>query len=121
MPHSRKRKFKHTLPNEIAHYLSHGKHTPWQAVPDCETIHRVRIMTSDQEKIALELINNPPPGSDLAKAKEFGVDLTLLLANLKLTPTERARKMEAGARSLQAMRDAGREHRAKKGDCWKPF
>ena len=34
-------------------------------------------MTEEREKLALDLINNPSPGSEVAKAKEFGVDLTL--------------------------------------------
>jgi len=58
-------------------------------------------MTNEQEKIALELVNNPPPGSDLAKAKEFGVDLTLFLSTLRRTPTERARNLSEGARIFQ--------------------
>jgi hypothetical protein len=58
-------------------------------------------MTENQEKFALDLINNPPPGSDLAKAKEFGVDLTLFIATLRRTPTERARSISEGARIFQ--------------------
>jgi hypothetical protein len=58
-------------------------------------------MTEDQEKFALHLINNPPPGSELAKAKEFGVDLTLFLATLRRSPTERARSLSEGARIFQ--------------------
>jgi hypothetical protein len=58
-------------------------------------------MTREQEKIALELVNNPPPGSDLAKAKEFGVDLTLFLSTLRRTPTERARSLSEGALIFQ--------------------
>jgi hypothetical protein len=58
-------------------------------------------MTSEQEKTALDLVTNPPPGSDLAKAKEFGVDLTLFLSTLRRTPTERARSLSEGARIFQ--------------------
>jgi len=58
-------------------------------------------MTQEQEKLALNLINNPPPGSDLAKAKEFGVDLTLFISTLRRTPTERARALSEGARIFQ--------------------
>src|SRR6266849_153326 len=50
-------------------------------------------MTEDQEKFALHLINNPPPGSELAKAKEYGVDLTLFISTLRRSPTERARSL----------------------------
>lgn len=37
---------------------------------------------------------NPPPGSAAARAVEFGIDLTLTLENLRLTPEERIRKLE---------------------------
>jgi hypothetical protein len=58
-------------------------------------------MTQEQEKLALELIKNAPPGSELAKAKEFGVDLTLFISTLRRTPTERARALSQGARVFQ--------------------
>jgi hypothetical protein len=58
-------------------------------------------MTPEQRKLAYELITNPPAGSKLAEAKEFGVDLTLLVENLDMTPTERARGVSEGARIFQ--------------------
>jgi hypothetical protein len=58
-------------------------------------------MTEKQEKLILDLINNPPPGSELAKAKEFGVDLTLFISSLRRTPTERARTLSEGARIFE--------------------
>ena len=48
---------------------------------------------------------NPPPGSAAARAVEFGIDLTLTLENLRLTPEERIRKLDehlAGIASLKA-------------------
>lgn len=60
-----------------------------------------KLMTEEQEKLALDLINNPPPGSEIAKAKEFGVDLTLFISTLRRTPTERARALSHGARIFQ--------------------
>jgi hypothetical protein len=38
---------------------------------------------------------NPPPGSAAARAVEFGIDLTLTLENLRLTPEEKIRKLDA--------------------------
>ena len=70
-------------------------------------------MTPEQEKLAYDLITNPPPGSKLAEAKEWGVDLTLLLANLKLTPEQRVQRVESGARTKHELRVAGIRHRAK--------
>jgi hypothetical protein len=58
-------------------------------------------MTKVQETIALDLVNNPPPGSEMAKAKEFGVDLTLPLSALRRTPMERARSLSDGARIFE--------------------
>ena len=47
----------------------------------------------------------PPPGSAAARAVEFGIDLTLTLENLRLTPEERIRKLEdhiAGIAKMKA-------------------
>jgi len=59
-------------------------------------------MTPEQRKLAYELITNPPPGSKLAEAKEWGVDLTLLYANLERTPSERARSFASMVRSYKS-------------------
>ena len=37
---------------------------------------------------------NPPTGSPAERAVEFGIDLTLTLENLRLTPEERIRKLD---------------------------
>lgn len=37
---------------------------------------------------------HPPPGSAAERAVEFGIDLTLTLENLRLTPEERIRKLD---------------------------
>jgi hypothetical protein len=66
-------------------------------------------MSPEQRKLAYELITNPPPGSKLAAAKEWGVDLTLLYANLQRSPTERAQAFGAMVRSLEALEDLKRE------------
>ena len=47
-------------------------------------------MTPEQEDYFL----NPPPGSAAARSVEFGIDLTLTLENLRLTPEERIRKLD---------------------------
>ncbi len=48
---------------------------------------------------AIEKLLNPPPNGKIAAAKEFGIDLTLLARNLKLSPEERIVEM------LQAVED----------------
>ena len=47
-------------------------------------------MTPEEEDYFL----NPPPGSAAERAVEMGVDLTLTLHNLHLTPEERIRRLD---------------------------
>jgi len=39
-------------------------------------------------------LRNPPPGSRAAAAREFGIDLSLMIAQLRRTPEERLRPRE---------------------------
>jgi hypothetical protein len=68
-------------------------------------------MTPEQRKLAYELISNPPPGSDLAAAKEYGIDLSLLVENLDLTVAERLRKLYKVAVFLQKVRQSSGDGR----------
>ena len=54
------------------------------------------------------LIKNPPPGSVIAAAKDFGVDLFATLENLRLTPAERIRRGAEEALFAKRLRRAGR-------------
>lgn len=42
-----------------------------------------------------ELLRNPKPGTAAAAARDFGIDLTLVIENLRLTPEDRIRRMDA--------------------------
>lgn len=42
-----------------------------------------------------EKLLNPLPGGKIASARDFGIDLTLLVENLRLTPAERIKKNDA--------------------------
>jgi hypothetical protein len=44
---------------------------------------------------------NPPPGSAAARARDFGIDLTLLIERLKRTPEERLNDLQRVMRSLE--------------------
>jgi len=70
-------------------------------------------MTPEQDKLICELIANPPTGSKLEEAKRYGIDLTLLYENLKLSIDERARKLVEGAESLRALRAAAEAAKTK--------
>jgi hypothetical protein len=69
-------------------------------------------MTPEQLKRAEERLLNPALGSKCAVAREYGIDLTLLLEQLRLTPAERAEQMmevceaadELRGRALQGKR-----------------
>ncbi|HEV8366827.1 MAG TPA: hypothetical protein VGQ39_02655 [Pyrinomonadaceae bacterium] len=54
---------------------------------------------------AEEYFLNPPPGSAAARAVEFGIDLTLTLENMRLTPEDRIKKLDdhiAGIAKMKA-------------------
>ena len=49
----------------------------------------------DRLENAIERLRHPAPGSLIEAARDFGNDLNLLIANLRLTPAERVRRMHA--------------------------
>ncbi len=53
---------------------------------------------------AEELLRHPAPGSRTESAARSGVDLTLLMEQLRLTPAERARKAEMACVALDKIR-----------------
>jgi hypothetical protein len=52
---------------------------------------------------------NPPPGSAAARAAEFGIDLTLTVENLRLTPEERVRKLDNFIESVAKLKASVRK------------
>lgn len=50
-----------------------------------------------------EKLLNPRPGSKIEAAKEFGIDLTLLVENLRLTPDQRVRNLQKSMRNLDRL------------------
>ncbi|MBA2647908.1 MAG: hypothetical protein H0U81_14010 [Pyrinomonadaceae bacterium] len=56
-------------------------------------------MTRAEEKLL-----NPLPGSRIEAARAHGVDLTLLVERLRLSPEERVRDLQRAVVSLEAMR-----------------
>jgi hypothetical protein len=47
---------------------------------------------------------NPPPGSAAERARDFGIDLTLTLQRLRLTPDERVRQLQRAMFEIEKMR-----------------
>ncbi|HYH86185.1 MAG TPA: hypothetical protein VEX60_12085 [Pyrinomonadaceae bacterium] len=54
-------------------------------------------------KVEAHLLN-PPPGSAAARARDFGVDLTLTLQRLCLTPDERVRQLQRAMIEIESIR-----------------
>lgn len=66
-------------------------------------------MTREEHERLFALISNPPPGSRMAAAKEFGIDLTLNLRRLALTPAERVQEMEGALAFVEDLRRAAEQ------------
>lgn len=52
----------------------------------------------------LHLLQNPPRGSVIERARDFGIDLAQLYENYKLSPQERWERFKRNRRTLAAIR-----------------
>jgi hypothetical protein len=52
-----------------------------------------------------DLLLNPKPGTAAAAARDFGIDLTLTIQNLRLTPEERIRRLDDFIDGLKQIQD----------------
>ena len=66
------------------------------------------VMTPDERARIKALIDNPPPGSKIEAAKEFGFDLYMNLRRLEMTPTQRMHDMQGVLDFMQKLRAAKR-------------
>ena len=62
-----------------------------------------------------EKLLNPKPGSKVAAAQEFGIDLSLLVKNLRLTPDQRVRNLQSAMIGVEELMRASKQPK-KKGD-----
>jgi len=69
-------------------------------------VKRLLPLTPEELVRAEELLRNPPPGSKIEAAKRFGIDLTLILAQLRLSPEERVREMHDASVAAEMIRGA---------------
>ena len=56
-------------------------------------------------EVAIERLRNPKPGGKIWAAREYGVDLTLLIEALERTPEERVRFATEFANVIQKWRN----------------
>ena len=64
-------------------------------------------------KIVEQRLQNPAPGSAIEAAKKFGIDLTLLVEQLRLTPNQRVRKLQQSMYMVSKIQYASRTKRNK--------
>jgi len=76
-------------------------------------MNELRPLTPDQLTRAEARLLHPAEGSRIEAAKKFGIDLTLLISSLRMTPAERARRMEENCELMIRNRGAARRFRAK--------
>lgn len=55
-----------------------------------------------------EKLLNPRPGSKIAEARDYGIDLTLLVENLRRSPVERLRMNDALNEDMERFAEAVR-------------
>jgi hypothetical protein len=65
------------------------------------------------ERSREEKLLHPSPGSRIEAAKEFGIDLTLLVENLRLTPAQRLRSNDQAVNDLKRFETAMRKAKQK--------
>jgi hypothetical protein len=69
------------------------------------------MLTPEELAEAERRLRNPAPGSKIAAARDFGVDLTLLIEKLHMTPEARLRRLEDNMVTLHEFRQAAKRLR----------
>jgi hypothetical protein len=64
--------------------------------------------TPDRLAEAENRLRHPRPGSRIEAARRFGIDLTLLIETLRLSPEQRVRRMHDAAIAAEQVRGAAR-------------
>ena len=68
--------------------------------------NRLRNMKDDTNDHFEELLLNPRPGTAAAAATAYGIDLTLTLQNLRLSPEDRVRRLDSFIEEIRVLRSA---------------
>ena len=59
-----------------------------------------------------EKLLNPRPGGKIAAARDYGIDLTQLVENLRLTPVQRIRNNDDAVNSVRKIAEAMKRAKA---------
>jgi hypothetical protein len=68
-------------------------------------------LTPEQRARAEARLRNPEPGSRIECAAKYGIDLSLLIEQLRRTPAERALIAESASTALEKVRGTARKRR----------
>jgi hypothetical protein len=71
-------------------------------------MRELRALTPEEFERAAARLRNPAPGSRIEAAKKFGIDLTLLIENLRLSPAERVEQLHGACTVMEEVRGAAR-------------
>lgn len=71
-------------------------------------MNRLEPLTPEQFARTERALLHPEPGGKIEAAKKFGIDLTLIVEQLRLTPAERAEKLESYTEELEQVRGIAR-------------
>jgi hypothetical protein len=69
---------------------------------------------------AEERLRNPLPGSRVEAARDFGIDLTLLIERLRKSPEERVRDLQSAINGLEKIRGKARRQAIARPRAEKP-
>jgi hypothetical protein len=59
-----------------------------------------KVEYTEEERWLIE----PKPGTQAAKARDFGIDLSLTVSNLRLSPDDRVKQLDRHLESLKNLR-----------------
>ena len=71
----------------------------------------LRALTPEEFARAEARLRHPAPGSRIEAAQKAGVDLTLLIEQLRLSPAERVERMLEVCRAAEMLRGAARRRK----------
>lgn len=72
-------------------------------------MRELRALTPEEFARAQSRLRHPKPGSRIEAAKQYGIDLTLLIEQLRLAPADRVRELETASTELENVRGIARK------------
>ena len=80
----------------IENFISYG------SVQNSDRLAPVKVTYTDREMLLID----PQPGTAAAAARDFGIDLSLTVGNLRLTPDQRIKQLDDFQASITELRKA---------------